>query len=79
MPPQDSLSMQFRNRLLTLSQTPLTYENPGLLDEALAHIPLEQIYQEAEDESNILLAQARSINEEPKYDNQDCVIKALQR
>lgn len=86
----DTAARRFCQLLSMLSLTPDKYENPGLLDEALGEIPLQRIYDQAEEDNNIAVAQAQSTAEEKgegeagakrriKWGYQDYVIQALLR
>ncbi|KEQ87004.1 hypothetical protein M438DRAFT_332817 [Aureobasidium pullulans EXF-150] len=79
--PSDRNSLRFRSMLLSLSNTPCRWENPGLLDEALRSIPLERIYDQAQEESDLYLAEAASLgpNTKPAWGYQDCVVRALMK
>lgn len=80
-PPTDQKSLRFRHLLMSLSNTPMKWENPGLLDEALGVIPLQRIYDEAQEESDMYEAEAQSLGSTTKaaWGYQDCVVKALMK
>jgi peptide-N4-(N-acetyl-beta-glucosaminyl)asparagine amidase len=72
-------AVRFRTMLLSLSNMPLRWEDLGMLDEALQVIPLERMYQETEEESQIFQSEANSLGNgmKPAWTYQDCVARAL--
>ncbi|KAK3067576.1 Protein png1, partial [Teratosphaeriaceae sp. CCFEE 6253] len=80
-PPTDDKSRRFRNMLLSLSNNPCKWENPGLLDDALGAVPLQRIYDEAQEEADLFMAEAASMGPsmKPAWGYQDCVIRALMK
>lgn len=79
--PSDRQSLKLRSILISMSQTPCRWENPGLLDEALRVIPLDSLYDAAQEESDLFLAEAASLGRhtKPAWGYQDCVVRALMR
>jgi peptide-N4-(N-acetyl-beta-glucosaminyl)asparagine amidase len=65
--------------LHTISNMPMNWENAGLLDEALRSVPLQRIYAEAEENSQIYQAEAESLGpmRKPVWGYQDCVVMAM--
>jgi peptide-N4-(N-acetyl-beta-glucosaminyl)asparagine amidase len=77
-PATEPKAVRFRNLMHMLSNTPLNWENPGLLDEALRSVPLERIYAQAEEHRQINAAEAASLGlDKPAWAYQDCVILSL--
>jgi peptide-N4-(N-acetyl-beta-glucosaminyl)asparagine amidase len=80
-PPNSDYLNRFRDVLQKLSNIPMTWENPGLLDEALQSIPLERIYAGAEEETQVyqVMAETGSSNQPriPEWAYQDCLVKSL--
>ncbi|KXX78598.1 Protein PNG1 [Madurella mycetomatis] len=70
---------EVRRMFISFSGIPMLWENPEWLDEALQLVPLDRIYQEAEDESRLFLEHAVSSGQWQEWGYQDCVARALLR
>jgi len=77
VPPTTSPALAFQNILFTLSDTPVRYENAGLLDEALRAVPVETIFEEADFNHQLMQAEAASLGTTPEFGVQECMVKAL--
>lgn len=79
--PQSQQSIRFKNLLWSLSSKPFQWNNPDLLDEALAQFPLDMLHRQAEKEFDTLRADAKAHSpaRRPIMGFEDCVIKALLR
>lgn len=73
--PSDRKDFKFRAHLHSLAKIPLTWENPGLLDEALRSVPLDIVSAQAEDEFQIFQAEANG--RPPRWGYADCLVRAL--
>ncbi|OJD30390.1 pngase family [Diplodia corticola] len=79
--PLDRKSLRFRKFMRSLSENPLRWNNPDLLDKALAYVPLDVLHRQAESECEALRIDAKSYSpaRRPILGFQDCVIRALLR
>lgn len=79
--PQSQKSIRFKDLLWSLSSKPFQWNNPDLLDEALAQLPLDMLHRQAEKEFEIVRADAKAHSpaRRPILGFEDCVIKALLR
>ncbi|KAF2402978.1 hypothetical protein EJ06DRAFT_536477 [Trichodelitschia bisporula] len=80
-PPKDRRSLHFRSVLHGCTAVPSEWENPGLLDQALNVVPMRRLHEEAEDQMQLLLAEAQSLGHgrAPDWDYQDCLLRALSK
>jgi peptide-N4-(N-acetyl-beta-glucosaminyl)asparagine amidase len=79
--PDDITAQNFRELLLKLSVAPVGYADPGWLDEALGVLPLDRLYAEADEEAQIMQAEAESLGDgnHPQWAYPDCIVRALLR
>ncbi|SMQ52088.1 unnamed protein product [Zymoseptoria tritici ST99CH_3D7] len=77
--PTTNKDLRFRKLLMSLSNSPCNWEDPVLLDAALAKIPLQYIYDQAQAKVDALQAVASLLGKvaKPAWGHQDCVIRAL--
>lgn len=77
--PSTAPSSKFAYMLEVLAKTPLRWENPEVLDRALRLIPLDQLYANAQEEQDLLEAEARFLNKRAALGYHDCVIRELSK
>jgi len=79
--PIERAAVEFRTFLFRLSRTPMAWENPGLLDEAIKVIPLEKLYSDADEEWQMLsdVDGTHGTRHSSQWSHQDAMVRGLLR